>query len=114
MGKHYEQLTAEERVTIMSMTTKKDSARAIGRLLRRAPSTVSREFTRFIAGHRQLFSAPAPLTASLIPLSVPTSFTTLAQPAHVFGTYGVRVGLEHQCTDQAVPAQGGTNLSLHS
>ena len=50
MGKHYEQLTAEERATIMLMTSNNDSARAIARLLRRAPSTISRELTRFTAG----------------------------------------------------------------
>jgi transposase, IS30 family len=49
MGKHYEQLTAEERATIMVMTSNNNSARAIARLLRRAPSTISRELTRFAA-----------------------------------------------------------------
>ncbi|MEY4507725.1 MAG: Helix-turn-helix domain [Pseudomonadota bacterium] len=39
MGKHYGQLTAEERATIMVMTSNNNSARAIARLLRLALST---------------------------------------------------------------------------
>lgn len=50
MGKHYEQLTVEERATIMLMTSNNESARAIVRLLRRAASTLSRELNRFTAG----------------------------------------------------------------
>ena len=47
MGKHYEQLTAEERAAIMMMTASNCSARQIALTLRRAPSTITRELKRF-------------------------------------------------------------------
>lgn len=47
MGKHYEQLTAEERATIMMMKASNCSARQIALALRRAPSTIPRELSRF-------------------------------------------------------------------
>ena len=47
MGKHYEQLTAEERATIMMMKASNCSARQIALALRRAPSTITRELSRF-------------------------------------------------------------------
>jgi len=43
MGKHYEQLTAEERAAIMMMKTGNCSARHMARTLHRAPSTITRE-----------------------------------------------------------------------
>jgi len=49
MGKHYEQLTAEERAAIMMMKVNNCSARQISLTLRRAPSTITRELTRFAA-----------------------------------------------------------------
>ena len=49
MGKHYEQLTAEERAAIMMMKADNCSARQIALTLRRAPSTISRELARFAA-----------------------------------------------------------------
>ena len=49
MGKHYEQLTAEERAAIMMMKANNCSARQIALTLRRAPSTISRELARFAA-----------------------------------------------------------------
>jgi len=50
MGVHYEQLAAEERGVIMAMTSNGSSGRAIGRLLHRSPSTITRELAR--NGHR--------------------------------------------------------------
>ena len=47
MGKHYEQLTAEERAAIMMMKAENCSARQIAVRLRRAPSTITRELKRF-------------------------------------------------------------------
>lgn len=47
MGKYYEQLTAEERATIMMMKASNSSARQIALALRRAPSTITRELSRF-------------------------------------------------------------------
>ena len=47
MGKHYEQLTAEERAAIMMMKADNCSARQIAVRLRRAPSTITRELMRF-------------------------------------------------------------------
>ena len=47
MGKHYEQLTAEERATIMVMKNDGCSARHIARTLHRSPSTITRELQRF-------------------------------------------------------------------
>ena len=49
MGKHYEQLTAEERAAIMMMKANNCSARQIALTLRRAPSTITRELARFAA-----------------------------------------------------------------
>ena len=49
MGKHYEQLTAEERAAIMMMKADNCSARKIAQALRRAPSTITRELSRFAA-----------------------------------------------------------------
>lgn len=46
MGKHYEQLTAEERATIMMMLSEGHSRRRIAHVLRRSPSTISREVSR--------------------------------------------------------------------
>lgn len=48
MGTHYEQLSAEERATIMLMANEGKSLRAKARTLRRAPSTISREWRRHI------------------------------------------------------------------
>lgn len=47
MGKHYEQLTAEERAAIMMMKANNCSARKIALTLHRAPSTITRELKRF-------------------------------------------------------------------
>ena len=47
MGKHYEQLTAEERAAIMMMKANNCSARKIAQALRRSPSTITRELNRF-------------------------------------------------------------------
>ena len=46
MGTHYEQLSAEERATIMLMANEGKSLRAMARTLHRAPSTISREWRR--------------------------------------------------------------------
>lgn len=46
MGHRYEHLGAEERGTIMAMTLRGESVRAIGGALHRAPSTISRERRR--------------------------------------------------------------------
>ncbi len=46
MVTNYEQLTAEERATIMVMAEEGKSLRAMARLLHRAPSTISREWRR--------------------------------------------------------------------
>ena len=46
MTKHFEQLSAEERATIMVMAQEGQSLRAIARTLHRAPSTISREWRR--------------------------------------------------------------------
>ena len=46
MGTHYEQLSAEERATIMVMAREGQSLRAMARTLHRAPSTISREWRR--------------------------------------------------------------------
>jgi transposase, IS30 family len=47
MGKHYEQLTAEERAAIMMMKANNCSARKIALALHRAPSTITCELKRF-------------------------------------------------------------------
>ena len=49
MGKHYEQLTAEERAAIMMIKANSCSARQIALTLRRAPSTITWELARFVA-----------------------------------------------------------------
>lgn len=49
-GKQYRQLSAEERATIMLMTREGKGAREVGRLLRRSPSTISRETGRNLGG----------------------------------------------------------------
>jgi hypothetical protein len=46
MVTNYEQLTAEERATIRVMAEEGQRLRAMARLLRRAPSTTSREWRR--------------------------------------------------------------------
>lgn len=46
MGKHYEQLSAEERGVIFAMMREGCSMRAVGEALGRAPSTISRELRR--------------------------------------------------------------------
>jgi transposase, IS30 family len=46
MGKHYEQLSAEERGTIMALHHQGSSMRAIADVLGRSPSTISRELGR--------------------------------------------------------------------
>ena len=46
MTKHFEQLSAEERATIMVMAQEGQSLRAMARTLHRAPSTISREWRR--------------------------------------------------------------------
>ena len=48
MGTHYEQLTSEERATIMLMQQSRCSVRAMARTLHRAPSTISRELRRCV------------------------------------------------------------------
>ena len=47
--KHYKQLNAEERATIMLMRQEGSGLRAMGRLLKRSPSTISRELARNVA-----------------------------------------------------------------
>lgn len=47
MGKHYEQLSSEERATIMKMKADGCSARQIARVLLSAPSSITRELARF-------------------------------------------------------------------
>ena len=46
MTKHFEQLSAEERATIMVMAQEGQSLRAMARALHRAPPTISREWRR--------------------------------------------------------------------
>lgn len=46
MGKHYEQLCAEERGTIMALHHRGSSIRAVARVLRRSASTIWRELRR--------------------------------------------------------------------
>jgi IS30 family transposase len=46
MGTSYEQLSAEERATMMLMLGERCSLRAMARKLHRAPSTISRELAR--------------------------------------------------------------------
>ena len=46
MGTNYEQLSAEERATIMLMAQEGKSLRAMARTLHRSPSTISREWRR--------------------------------------------------------------------
>jgi IS30 family transposase len=49
MGKHHKQLTAEERAAIMMMKVNNCAPLQISLTLRRAPSTITRELTRFAA-----------------------------------------------------------------
>ncbi len=49
MNKHFEQLAAEERATIMVMAEEGKSLREMARTLHRAPSTISREWRRHAA-----------------------------------------------------------------
>lgn len=44
--KRYEQLNAKERTTIMLMRQEGSGLRAMGRFLKRAPNTISRELAR--------------------------------------------------------------------
>ena len=46
MTKYFEQLSAEERATIMVMAQEGQSLRAMARALQRTPSTISREWCR--------------------------------------------------------------------
>jgi transposase, IS30 family len=55
MGRHYEQLNDWERTRIMVLKAQERSIRAIGRILRRSPSTISRELQR--NGHGGMYSA---------------------------------------------------------
>ena len=48
MGTHYDQLSTEERATIMLMANEGKSLRAMARTLHRAPATISREWRRHI------------------------------------------------------------------
>ncbi len=48
--KQYKQLNAEERATIMLMRQQGNGLRAMGRFLKRAPSTISRELARYSDG----------------------------------------------------------------
>lgn len=57
MGSHYSHFSAEERGVIMAMKDQGQSARAIGRMLGRAGSSVSRELAR--NRHRAPSTAPA-------------------------------------------------------
>lgn len=57
MGKHYEQLTPEERAVIMTMRAQGHSMRGIAQLLRRAPSSISRELARNAAAGSGICSA---------------------------------------------------------
>ena len=45
-GKHYKQLNAEKRATIMLMKREGSGLREIGRFLKRSPSTISNEIAR--------------------------------------------------------------------
>jgi IS30 family transposase len=60
MGRQYEQLSAEERGTIMAMLHQGSSVRSIGALLERAPSTIARELRRNGActGNKPLMGRP--------------------------------------------------------
>jgi IS30 family transposase len=60
MGTHYEQLTPEERATIMVMKANNSSARQIALTLRRAPSTITRELKRFAIWQDRPAFVPAP------------------------------------------------------
>ena len=62
MPRRFEHLSADERTTLASMRQQKKSLREIGRLLRRSPSTLSREITRN-RGSDGYASGPAQLSA---------------------------------------------------
>ena len=49
MGKHYEQLTAEERATIMMMKASNCTVRHMASVLLPSTSTIKRELERFTA-----------------------------------------------------------------
>lgn len=61
MGKHYEQLTAEERSAIMLMKVNNCSARQIALALHRAPLTITREPQRSVS-HESTRSRQKPTT----------------------------------------------------
>lgn len=63
MGMHYEQLTPEERATIMVMRNQQCSARHIARTLHRSASTITRELKRFTAWQDRPAFVPAPQCA---------------------------------------------------
>jgi len=63
MGTHYEQLTPEERATIMVMRNQQCSSRQIARTLHRSASTITRELKRFTAWQDRPAFAPAPESA---------------------------------------------------
>ena len=63
MGTHYEQLTPEERATIMVMRNQQCSARHIARTLHRSASTITRELKRFAAWQDRPAFVPAPQCA---------------------------------------------------
>lgn len=60
MGTHYEQLTPEERATIMVMRNQHCSARHIARTLHRSASTITRELKRFATWQDRPAFVPAP------------------------------------------------------
>lgn len=57
--KHYKQLNAEERATIMLMRQEGSGLRAMGRLLKRSPSTISRELARNVASESGYIASKA-------------------------------------------------------
>ena len=57
--KHYKQLNAEERATIMLMRQEGSGLRAMGRLLKRSPSTISRELARNVASESSYIASKA-------------------------------------------------------
>lgn len=65
MGKHYKQLTAEERGSIMALHQRGSSTREIAQTLDRAPSTISRELRR--NGHHHPAEGPKLGRPRLVP-----------------------------------------------
>ena len=57
--KQYKQLNAEERATIMLMRQEGSGLRAMGRLLKRSPSTISRELARNVASESGYIASKA-------------------------------------------------------